>query len=51
MNPYIDKDYFILRKIKMGIKKLTDTANKEWDKAKKICKPETEIMTNNCCPI
>ncbi len=51
MNPYLDKDYFVLRKIKLGAKKLTDVANKVWNKAKNICKPETETMTNNCCPI
>ncbi len=51
MNPYIDKDYFILRKIKLGVKKLTGTVNNAWDKVNKICKPETETITNNCCPI
>ncbi len=51
MNPYLDKDYFILRKIKLGIKKLTGTVDKVWNKSKSICKPETETITNNCCPI
>jgi len=51
MNPHLDKDYFVLRRIKLGVKKLKGIANKMWDKAKKICKPETETMTNNCCPI
>ncbi len=51
MNPYLDKDYFILRKIKLGIKKLTGMVNKVWNKSKNIRKPETETMTNNCCPI
>jgi RNA-directed DNA polymerase len=51
MNPYFDKEYFVLRKLKQGAKKLTSTANKVWDKAKRICKPETETMINNCCPI
>ena len=50
-NPYLDKDYFTCRKIKQEIKKLNDIAENIWDKAKKICKPETETMINNCCPI
>jgi RNA-directed DNA polymerase len=50
MNPYFDKDYFIRRKIKQGVKKLTGIAKNGWDKARKICKHENEIMTNNCCP-
>ncbi len=50
MNPYFDKDYFISRKIKQGVKKLTGIAKNGWDKAKKICKHENETMTNNCCP-
>jgi len=36
MNPYLDKDYFILRKIKLGIRKLTDTANNVWDNVNKV---------------
>ncbi len=48
MNPYLDKDYFVLRKIKMGIKKLIGTINKGWDKVKQL---KTETMINNCCPI
>ena len=51
MNPYLDKDYFILRKIKLGVKKLTNQANRVWDKTKKDWQPETETMINNCCPI
>jgi RNA-directed DNA polymerase len=51
MNPYLDKDYFILRKIKPGVKKLKGIANGVWDKAKKGWQSETETMTNNCCPI
>ncbi len=51
MNPHLDKDYFILRKIKLGVKKLTGMANRVWDKAKKGWQPETETMKNNCCPI
>jgi len=51
MNPYLNKDYFVSRKLKLGVKKLTGIAKKVWDKAKNICKPETVTMTNNCCPI
>jgi Retron-type reverse transcriptase len=51
MNPYLDNDYFVLRKVKLGVKKLTETAKRVFDKAKKICKHENETMTNNCCPI
>ncbi len=51
MNPYLDKEYFISRKIKLGVKKLTGTANRVWDKVKKVWQPVTETMTNNCCPI
>jgi hypothetical protein len=51
MNPYLDKEYFVLRKLKQGIKKLTGIANKVCDKVKKTCKSETMTMTNNYCPI
>ncbi|VVB94993.1 Group II intron, maturase-specific domain [uncultured archaeon] len=51
MNPHLDEDYFILRKIKLGVKKLTNLANRVWDKTKKDWQPETETMINNCCPI
>ena len=51
MNPYLDKDYFVLRKIKQGIKKLKRLAKNVWGKEKNLTKPETETMTNNCCPI
>ncbi len=51
MNPHLDKDYFVLRKPKQGVKKLTGMAKKVWDKTKKIYQHETETMTNNCCPI
>ena len=51
MNPYLDKDYFILRKMKLRIKKLKVTVNRVWNKVKKVWQPETETMTNNCCPI
>jgi hypothetical protein len=50
MNPHLDEEYFVSRKLKQGLKKLTDVATKIVDKAKKICKPETVTMTNNCCP-
>ena len=50
-NPYLDEEYFVSRKLKQGFKKLTNVATKILDKAKKICKPETMTMTNNCCPI
>jgi RNA-directed DNA polymerase len=50
MNPHLDKDYFISRKLKLVVKKLTSKANNVWDKVKNICKPETVTMTNNCCP-
>jgi RNA-directed DNA polymerase len=42
MNPHLDKDYFILRKLKLRVRKLTGMA-------KNICK-QTMTMTNNCCP-
>ena len=51
LNPYLDKDYFVLRKIKQRVKKLKGTTMKIWDKAKKICEPEIVTLTNNCCPI
>ncbi len=50
-NPYTDKDYFVERKLNLGIKKLKGIAKKVWVKTKQICKSETETMTNNCCPI
>jgi len=42
MNPHLDKDYFISRKMKLRVRKLTGVA-------KNICK-QTMTMTNNCCP-
>ncbi len=51
MNPYFEKEYFVLRKLKQRAKKLTDIANKAWDKTTKICIPKIETMKNNCCPI
>jgi RNA-directed DNA polymerase len=50
MNPYLDKDYFVLRKLKMSVKKINGFAEGVWDKAKNFIKPETVTMTNNCCP-
>jgi RNA-directed DNA polymerase len=50
MNPYLDKDYFICRKVKQGIKKLKGLAKSVWGKVKNATKPETKTMTNNCCP-
>jgi hypothetical protein len=50
MNPYFDREYFVLRKLKLRARRLAANAKKTSDKVK-ICKPETETMTNNCCPI
>ena len=50
MNPYLDKDYFVLRKLKLGVKKINGFVKRVWDKAKNLNKPETETMVNNCCP-
>jgi RNA-directed DNA polymerase len=50
MNPYLDKDYFISRKIKQGVKKLKSLAKSTWGKINNMTKPETVTMTNNCCP-
>jgi len=50
MNPHLDKDYFVSRKVKLGVKKLTTIAKKVCDEVKNFCKPETMTMTNNCCP-
>ena len=49
-NPYLDEEYFVSRKLKQGLKKLTGIETKIADEAKKICKPETNTMTKNCCP-
>ncbi len=51
MNPYLDKEYFVSRKLKLRARKITGIAEKAWDKAKNICRPETITITNNCCPI
>jgi RNA-directed DNA polymerase len=50
MNPYLDKDYFVLRKLRQSAKKIKGFAKRVWDKAKNLNKPETETMINNCCP-
>ena len=50
MNPYLDRDYFVLRKLKLGVKKINSIAKRVWNKAKNVNKPETETMKNNCCP-
>jgi RNA-directed DNA polymerase len=42
MNPHLDKDYFVSRKLKLRVRKLTGVA-------KNICK-QTMTMINNCCP-
>ena len=51
MNPHLDKEYFILRKIKLGINKLKGVVNEGLNKAKNVLPPETKTVTNNCCPI
>ncbi len=50
MNPYLDKDYFVLRKLKLEVNKLTDMTDKVLDKAN-MCMPKTETLAYNCCPI
>jgi RNA-directed DNA polymerase len=50
MNPHLNKDYFVSRKLKLGVKKLTSIAKNMLNKAKNICKPETMTMKYNCCP-
>ena len=50
MNPYLDKDYFVLRKLKMRVKKINGFARRVWDKAKNFNKTENKTMINNCCP-
>ncbi|MCZ7397647.1 MAG: group II intron reverse transcriptase/maturase [Candidatus Methanoperedens sp.] len=51
MNPYLDKDYFVSRKLKQGMKKLKGIAKNVWDKTTKISKLETETIKINRCPI
>ncbi len=50
-NPYLDTEYFVSRKLKQGIKKLTDMNKNVLYNVKNICKPITETMKINCCPI
>ncbi len=50
-NPYLDMEYFVSRRPKQGIKKLTNRIHKVLNTTNKICKLNTETMTNNCCPI
>lgn len=50
-NPYLDTEYFVSRKLKQGIKKLTGMTKEVLYNVEKICNPFTETMTNNCCPI
>ncbi len=50
LNPHLDKDYFVSRKLKLQVRKQTGMAKKVWDKTNNICK-QTMTMTNNCCPI
>jgi len=50
MNPHLNREYFLSRKLKLGFKKLTKIAKNVFDEVKNICKPETMTMTNNCCP-
>jgi len=51
MNPYLDRDYFVLRKSKQRARKLIAMAKKVGNRVKKICQHATETITNNCCPI
>ena len=44
MNPHLNKDYFVSRKIRLGVRKLKSVANKVLEKAKKVLQPETETM-------
>lgn len=50
-NPYLDTEYFVSRKLKQVIQKLTCAQKKVLNKVSKICLPITETITNNCCPI
>ena len=50
MNPHLNKEYFLSRKLKLGVKKLTSIAKNVSDEVKNICKPEIMTITNNCCP-
>ena len=50
MNPYLDNDYFVLRKSKQRFKKLRAMAKSVGNKSRKTCQHATETMINNCCP-
>ena len=50
-NPYLDTEYFVLRKWKQRVKKLTSKTHEVPNNVNKICKPNIVTMTNNCCPI
>lgn len=50
MNPYLDNDYFVLRKSKQRFKRLRAMAKRVGNKSSKICQHATKTMTNNCCP-
>jgi len=50
-NPYLDTEYFVLRKWKQRVKKLTSKTHEVPNNVDKICKPNIVTMTNNCCPI
>ncbi len=50
MNPHLNKEYFLSRKLKLGEMKLTSIAKNVLDEIKNICKPENMTMKNNCCP-
>ena len=50
MNPYLDRDYFVLRKLKLGVKKMHGFVKNVWDKVKNFNEPENETKKNNCCP-
>jgi RNA-directed DNA polymerase len=49
MNPYLDRDYFVLRKLKLGVKKMHGFVKNVWDKVKNFNKRETETKINSCC--
>lgn len=51
MNPYLDRDYFVVRKSKQKVRKLRAMAKRVENKAKKICQHATKTLKNNCCPI
>jgi RNA-directed DNA polymerase len=51
MNPYIDNEYFVLRKLKQRFKKLTGKVNEVCDRTNNLTKLKTETLTDSCCPI